>query len=285
MFVHKYFRSASVALCAVLVLCSPFRAEAKGGWDGIVKKILDPKATEAYIKEVQQLAELYEQGRKMQTQIEQLQQSLEHYNFKDLQQTYNFLNQSMDDFEKIQTNFAGMNVTISEMEDQWDELNPEYDPKTMTDDKRKELDEKRKKRHENSNKMTMKFLGSINDSEKLRESMQLVKNNLSLLESGKASPVKATQALGQLTVQLLNEMKRTQKINEEELRRALEKDQTEKDKAKQKKAEGQHESDEAKEQIENFASDKKGTVFDGIVPSSEEELKNAIAVSNRNEDR
>lgn len=227
----------SFVLSSILFIGMPLTAEARGGWDGIVKKILDPKATEAYIKEVQQLAELYEQGRKMQTQIEQLQQSLEHYNFKDLQQTYNFLNQSVDDFEKIQANFAGMNVTISEMEDKWDELNPEYDPKTMTEAKRKELDAKRKLRHENSNKLTSQILGSVNDSEKIRESMRLLKDNLSLLESGKASPVKATQALGQLTTQVLNEIKRTQKINEEELRRALEKDQIEKDKAKQDKAE------------------------------------------------
>lgn len=235
--IKRKSRFLALALSFAFMLSLPLTAEARGGWDGIVKKILDPKATEAYIKEVQQLAELYEQGRKMQTQIEQLQQSLEHYNFKDLQQTYNFLNQSVDDFEKIQANFAGMNVTISEMEDKWDELNPEYDPKTITEEKRKELDEKRKKRHENSNKLTSQILGSVNDSEKIRESMKLLKDNLSLLESGKASPVKATQALGQLTTQVLNEIKRTQKINEENLRRALEKDQMEKDQAKQDKAE------------------------------------------------
>lgn len=235
--IKRKSRFLALALSFAFMLSLPLTAEARGGWDGIVKKILDPKATEAYIKEVQQLAELYEQGCKMQTQIEQLQQSLEHYNFKDLQQTYNFLNQSVDDFEKIQANFAGMNVTISEMEDKWDELNPEYDPKTITEEKRKELDEKRKKRHENSNKLTSQILGSVNDSEKIRESMKLLKDNLSLLESGKASPVKATQALGQLTTQVLNEIKRTQKINEENLRRALEKDQMEKDQAKQDKAE------------------------------------------------
>lgn len=70
---------------------------------------------EAYAKEIQQLVELYEQGKKMQTQIEQLQQSLEHYKFTDLQQTYNFLADTVDSAEKIQKDYVGMNITVKKI--------------------------------------------------------------------------------------------------------------------------------------------------------------------------
>ena len=50
--------------------------------------------------------------KKMQTQIEQLQQSLEHYKFTDLQQTYNFLADTVESAEKIQKDYVGMNITV-----------------------------------------------------------------------------------------------------------------------------------------------------------------------------
>ena len=96
------FRLFIVTSCFALSCIIPFTAEARGGFNGIITQIKDPKAMEAYAKEIQQLVELYEQGKKMQTQIEQLQQSLEHYKFTDLQQTYNFLTDTVESAEKIQ---------------------------------------------------------------------------------------------------------------------------------------------------------------------------------------
>lgn len=101
-----------ISLSMALLLSFPLTSEARGGWNGIVTQIKDPKAMEAYAKEIQQLVELYEQGKKMQTQIEQLQQSLEHYKFTDLQQTYNFLADTVESAEKIQKDYVGMNITV-----------------------------------------------------------------------------------------------------------------------------------------------------------------------------
>lgn len=226
----KKFKLFAVVSSTILCCIIPFTAEARGGFNGIITQIKDPKAMEAYVKEAKQLEELYEHTKR-------LQQSLEKFNFRDLQQTYNFLNDSMEDFEKIQKDFAGMSVTISEMEDNWDELNPEYDSKTITPEKKAELDKKREERHTNSNKLTSAILKSINDAEKMKKGLGLVKEDMSLLESSKSSPVKAIQALGQLSTHMLNEIKRSQKVSEENLRRQLEKDQREEDEKKQAEAE------------------------------------------------
>ena len=241
----------SAICCSFLVLGLPLSAEAKGGWDGIVKKIIDPKASEAYVKQVEELVELYEQGKKMQQQLENLQQSLEHYKFNDISQTYRFLNSTMDDFEKLTTEAAGVNITISEMEDNWDELNVDYTAEDMTPTKQKELEDKRKKRKEASLKYSAKIMSLIGDTTKAREQMKLIRDDLALLESGKASPVKATQIACQLITQQINEAKKTQQLMLNQAREKVQEANDEAQKAKEEQAKAERNAVLGKEGIKS----------------------------------
>lgn len=206
-----------ISLSMVLLLSFPLNSEARG-FNGIITQIKDPKAMEAYAKEIQQLVELYEQGKKMQTQIEQLQQSLEHYKFSDLQQTYNFLTDTVESAEKIQKEYVGMNITASEMRDNWAELNENYDAKTMTPEELDALKKKQEKRREDSAKYRAALLASIDDTEKSRKQLNMVKHDLQLMEQGKASPIKAIQAVGQILSYNATEILKARQLAAEEIR-------------------------------------------------------------------
>lgn len=251
----------SAICCGFLVLGLPLSGEARGGFDGIIKKIIDPKASEAYVKQIEELAELYEQGQKMQKQLENLQQSLEHYKFGDIQQTYSFLNSTMDEFEKLTTEAAGVNITIGEMESNWDELNVDYTAEKMTPAKQKELEEKRKKRQEESIKYSAKILSLIGNTDKAREEMKLIKNDLALIESGKASPVKATQVACQLITHQINEAKKTQQLMLNQAREELRKANEEAQQEKEDKAKSERKSELSKGAIDAAINTEKKSAF------------------------
>lgn len=247
-------------VCCVL-LSFPIVSEARG-FSGVITAIKDPKAMEAYAKEIQQLTELYEQGRKMQTQIEQLQQSLEHYNFKDLQQTYNFLAGTVDDFENIQKQYIGMNISAQEMKDNWDELNEEYDSKNMNQDELDKLKEKQEQRRKASAEYRAKLLASIEDTEKARKELQAYKQDLALLDTGKASPIKAIQMLGQMMTYQANEMKKIQKLAGEEMRKADEEAIRKQQEEKIKKVENKNKSNMTGEMAKNMVKNEHKVEFE-----------------------
>ena len=222
-----------LALCVSLSMLA-FPCEAKAV---TVTKITDGKAMKAYIKQVEELVELYEQGKKMQRQIEQLQQSLEHFDFKNIDQTFNFLNDTMRGIESIEKNAAGMAVTIGELEDNWTEMHTDYDAKDMTPERREELAKKRKDRLDRNAKVTADILAAAQDMKRERKQMELLSNDLSLLNSGKASPIKAAQVMSQILVHQMDQNKRTQKLIAEKMRSELIKEEMRKDEEKQREAE------------------------------------------------
>ena len=267
-----------------LFVCSlPFSVEAKSI---SIDKIFDPKAKEAYIQQIKETSELIEQGQKMQRQIEQLQQSLEHFNFQDLDKTYNSLNGTITALDDIFTTASGMNTTISEMDQNWSELHTDYNSKDMTAKRKKELEEKRKQRKEDSEKRTLKMLSIMGDPVRLKEDFALVKKDLTRLEQPgvKASPIKAIQGTNQLLVHLLRDNKMIQMMAVNKEREEIQKKQAEEDEKKQKKAEAKREAEQAGEQVETFAVDKKGVVFDGVVASSIDEFESAVS-SDRSKER
>lgn len=263
-------RKIIVFTCLGLLLNFPLVSEARGGFNGIITQIKDPKAMEAYAKEIQQLTELYEQGRKMQTQIEQLQQSLEHYNFKDLQQTYNFLAGTVDDFENIQKEYIGMNITAQEMKDNWDELNEDYDSKKMSKAELDKLKEKQEQRRKASAEYRAKLLASIDDTEKARKELAAYKQDLALLDTGKASPIKAIQVLGQMMTYQANEMKRMQKLAAEEMRKADEEANRKQQEEKANEARAKYQEKMYESASEVASTEERGTKYPSAIMTHDE---------------
>lgn len=247
----------------------PLASEAKG-FNGIITQIKDPKAMQAYAKEIEQMAELYEQGKKMQTQIEQLQQSLEHYDFKNIDQTYNFLMGTVNDFENIQREYAGMQITAQEMRDNWTELNENYDSKNMTETELNKIKEKQEARRKASAEYRAKLLASIEDTDKTRKQMQLLRQDLALLNQGKASPVKAIQVIGQALTHEITEIKKSQKLVAEQMRQADEEAIRKQQEEKAIEAKDKH--DAAAQQVAlKFASKEDlGTRYDSAILNYED---------------
>ena len=239
-----------------VVLLSSAQVEARG-FNGVIKKIIDPKATEAYVKQVEELVELYEQGQKLQKQIEHMQQALEHFDFKNISETYNFLNDTMYNIEKIEKNAAGMSVTISELEDNWTELNTDYKAEDMTEEKIAELKKKREERLKRNAEISAKILAASQDLKRERKQMELYGNDLALLDSGKASPIKAAQVISQLLTHQMEQQKRTQKILADKMRNELVKEELRKDEEKQAKAEAEKNALVAKKAVSKLGSYKK----------------------------
>lgn len=267
-----------IILASAFILMSPLQVEAARGWDGIVKKIIDPKATEAYVKQVEELIELYEQGQKMQRQIEQMQQALEHFDFKNIDQAYNLLNDTMRDIEKIEKNAAGMAVTIGELEDNWTEMHTDYDAKDMTPEKKAELDKKRKERLERNAKVTADILSSMQDLKRERKQMEAMRNDLALLDSGKASPIKAAQVMTQMLTYQMEQQKRTQKLIAEKMRNELIKEEMSKDKEKQDKAEAEMQAAGTKKMIDKLGNHKKDNYTFSSPFMTGEEYGKAVSV-------
>lgn len=258
------------SLSMVLLLSFPLSSEARGGWNGIISQIKDPKAMEAYAKEIKQLTELYEQGKKMQTQIEQLQQSLEHYNFTDLQQTYNFLTDTVDSAERIQKEYVGMNVTASEMRDNWAELNENYDAKTMTPKELEELKKKQDKRREDSAKYRAQLLASIDDTEKSRKQLEMVRRDLQLMDQGKASPIKAIQAVGQLLSYNATEILKARQLAAEEIRNKQEEANRKAQEEKIKQKENENKAAMAEDMVKSMNNKNYKTKFKGPFMTAED---------------
>lgn len=262
-------RKIILPLCLGLLMSFPLASEAKG-FNGIITQIKDPKAMQAYAKEIEQMAELYEQGKKMQTQIEQLQQSLEHYDFKNIDQTYNFLMGTVNDFENIQREYAGMQITAQEMRDNWTELNENYDSKNMTETELNKIKEKQEARRKASAEYRAKLLASIEDTDKTRKQMQLLRQDLALLNQGKASPVKAIQVIGQALTHEITEIKKSQKLVAEQMRQADEEAIRKQQEEKAIEAKDKH--DAAAQQVAlKFASKEDlGTRYDSAILNYED---------------
>lgn len=262
-------RKIILPLCFGLLMSFPLASEAKG-FNGIITQIKDPKAMQAYAKEIEQMAELYEQGKKMQTQIEQLQQSLEHYDFKNIDQTYNFLMGTVNDFENIQREYAGMQITAQEMRDNWTELNENYDSKNMTETELNKIKEKQEARRKASAEYRAKLLASIEDTDKTRKQMQLLRQDLALLNQGKASPVKAIQVIGQALTHEITEIKKSQKLVAEQMRQADEEAIRKQQEEKAIEAKDKH--DAAAQQVAlKFASKEDlGTRYDSAILNYED---------------
>lgn len=259
-------KNISLALCVSLSMLA-FPCEAKAV---VVSKITDSKATQAYIKQVEELVELYEQGKKMQRQIEQLQQSLEHFDFKNIDQTFNFLNDTMRGIESIEKNAAGMSVTIGELEDNWTEMHTDYDAKDMTPERREELNKKRKERLDRNAKVTAEILTAAQDMKRERKQMELLSNDLSLLNSGKASPIKAAQVMSQILVHQMDQNKRTQKLIAEKMRSELIKEEMRKDEEKQKLAEAEKVANAERKVIKAAGTKHEGTKYPSSAMSYDE---------------
>ena len=251
--------------CATLIFACPLSSEARGGFNGIITQIRDPRAMEAYAKEIQQLTELYEQGKKMQTQIEQLQQSLEHYRFQDLQQTYNFLAGTVDDFEKLQKNYVGMNITASEMKDNWNELNEDYDSKNMTPAELEKLKNKQEERRKASAEYRAKLLASIDNTEKAKEELKAYKQDLMLLETGKTSPVKAMQLVAQMMTHQANELKKSQQLTAEQIRYTEQKALEEQQLKKAREAKTKREADLQNQSLEVASKEERGVKYSSAI--------------------
>lgn len=251
--------------CIALLFACPLSSEARGGFNGIITQIKDPKAMEAYAKEIQQLTELYEQGKKMQTQIEQLQQSLEHYKFQDLQQTYNFLAGTVDDFEKLQKDYVGMNITASEMKDNWNDLNEDYDSKNMTPDELEKLKNKQKERRKASAEYRAKLLASIDNTEKAKEELKAYKQDLMLLETGKASPVKAMQLVAQMMTHQANELKKSQQLTAEQIRDTEQKALEEQQSKKAQEAKTKREAGLQSQSLEVASKEERGVKYSSAI--------------------
>ena len=251
--------------CIALFFACPLSSEARGGFNGIITQIKDPKAMEAYAKEIQQLTELYEQGKKMQTQIEQLQQSLEHYKFQDLQQTYNFLAGTVDDFEKLQKDYVGMNITASEMKDNWNDLNEDYDSKNMTPDELEKLKNKQEERRKASAEYRAKLLASIDNTEKAKEELKAYKQDLMLLETGKASPVKAMQLVAQMMTHQANELKKSQQLTAEQIRDTEQKALEEQQSKKAQEAKTKREAGLQSQSLEVASKEERGVKYSSAI--------------------
>lgn len=262
-------RKIILPLCLGLLMSFPLASEAKG-FNGIITQIKDPKAMQAYAKEIEQMAELYEQGKKMQTQIEQLQQSLEHYDFKNIDQTYNFLMGTVNDFENIQREYAGMQITAQEMRDNWTELNENYDSKNMTETELNKIKEKQEARRKASAEYRAKLLASIEDTDKTRKQMQLLRQDLALLNQGKASPVKAIQVIGQALTHEITEIKKSQKLVAEQMRQADEEAIRKQQEEKAIEAKDKHDAAAQQVALEFASKEDLGTRYDSAILNYED---------------
>lgn len=255
-------------LCLGLLMSFPLASEA--GFSGVITQIKDPKAMQAYAKEIEQMAELYEQGKKMQTQIEQLQQSLEHYDFKNIDQTYNFLMGTVNDFENIQREYVGMQITAQEMRDNWTELNENYDSKNMTETKLNKIKEKQEARRKASAEYRAKLLASIEDTDKTRKQMQLLRQDLALLNQGKTSPVKAIQVIGQALTHEITEIKKSQKLVAEQMRQADEEAIRKQQEEKAMEAKDKHDAEAQQVALEFASKEDLGTRYDSAILNYED---------------
>ncbi len=129
------------------VLAIPAEAKAV-----VVTKITDSKATQAYIKQVQELAEIMKQTQQLQSQLENLQQSLEHFDFKDINQSCNYLMTSLDQMERIQGQIDVLGDDVKSFEEDWETINKDYESDEVRDEALTQLLKKRREHLANNNK-------------------------------------------------------------------------------------------------------------------------------------
>ena len=134
------------------VLAIPAEAKAV-----VVTKITDSKATQAYIKQVQELTEIMKQTQQLQSQLENLQQSLEHFDFKDINQSCNYLMTSLDQMERIQGQIDVLGDDVKSFEEDWETINKDYESDEVRDEALTQLLEKRREHLANNNKRSAKI--------------------------------------------------------------------------------------------------------------------------------
>lgn len=220
-------------LVAFNVLAIPVEAKAV-----VVTKITDSKATQAYIKQVQELTEIMKQTQQLQSQLENMQQSLERFDFSDIDQSCNYLMTSLNQMEKIQGQIDVLGSDVKSFEEDWAVINKEYESDEVRDEALTQLLEKRKEYLANSNKRSAQIAGLVN-ADDAKASIENVKAYMTVFENGKTSPVKAMQAVSGILAQQIAETKTMQRIQAEALRREALKEQLELDKQAQDKAEAE----------------------------------------------
>ena len=73
----------------------------------------------------------------------------------------------------------------------------------------------------NNAKVTADIIAATQDLKRERKQMELLSNDLALLDSVKASPIKAAQVMSQILVHQMDQNKRTQKLIAEKMRNEM----------------------------------------------------------------
>lgn len=246
------------------VLAIPAEAKAV-----VVTKITDSKATQAYIKQVQELAEIMKQTQQLQSQLENLQQSLEHFDFKDINQSCNYLMTSLDQMERIQGQIDVLGDDVKSFEEDWETINKDYESDEVRDEALTQLLEKRREHLANNNKRSAKIAGLVN-ADDARESIKNVKEYMKIFEQGKTSPVKAMQAVSGILAQQIAETKTLERIQAESLRREAMKEQLELDKQAQDKAEAEANGKTIRKSLDGLKNKEYKQVYRSSILTKEE---------------
>lgn len=265
----------------------PFQSEAKAV---TVTKITDSKALKSYIEEVKAAYELYKQGKQLQNQIEKMQQALEHHDFKDLEKTYYFLNNTVDDMNKVLETADAMNTSISVMEDQWTEAHRDYDSKDVTDAKKAEWAAERQKRKDASEARSTQILNLLGDPKKTKEELAQIDKELRLANYGKGnnvSPVKQMQVLGQIMAHMLKDSKVMQMYTVNKARELTVEKQEEEKERKQNEAIAKRNGEKVEANTALIVQEKASVTYDsGSVPySANEWLKSQQAYQNESKSK
>lgn len=250
--------------CLLCMLAIPCEAKAV-----TVTKITDGKATQAYVKQVEELREIVKQTSQLQSQLENMRQSLEHFDFKNLDQSYNFLMNSLNSIESIQNKMDVIGGSVEKFEEDWNLISGTYKSEDLNSEVLQNFEKAREERLAKSNKLSAQIAGIINPKS-CRESLQNIKQYMSVFESGKTSPVKAVQALSGLVSQQIAETKSLQAIQAEELRRKALEEQIKLDQEALAKAELKRQSDMAHEALESLSAQQKGTTYKNAVMNKED---------------
>lgn len=263
--------------CSILLFSLPLSAEA--GYGSILGKINNEQVT--------QTAKLIKQIEEMQEQIQSIQQAYEHLDFKNIDSTYKFLNNSINDINGILTTSSQMNTTIAELEDNWTESGRDYDSKDVSEETKAKWKEEREARLADSKKRSLKLMKYVTDSEKFKNELNNIQSDLKLVEQGKASPVKQGQAVAQLLTHVLRNNKVIQSLMVDKVRSDIQKEEAEKNEQKQNEAIAKRNGEKVEANTALIVQEKASVTYDsGSVPySSNEWLKSQQAYKNESKSK
>lgn len=263
--------------CSVLLFSLPLSAEA--GYGSILGKINNEQVT--------QTAKLIKQIEEMQEQIQSIQQAYEHLDFKNIDSTYNFLNNSINDINGILTTSSQMNTTIAELEDNWTEAGRDYDSKDVSEETKAKWKEEREARLADSKKRSLKLMKYVTDSEKFKDELNNIQSDLKLVEQGKASPVKQGQAVAQLLTHVLRNNKVIQSLMVDKVRSDIQKEEAEKNEQKQNEAIAKNNANKAEASTAVITQEKASVTYDSgsVAASADEWLKSQRAYENESKNK